>query len=224
MSHKFKIVLLGEGRVGKTSIVKRFVENTFDSGQISTIQASFLKKTLTVQKKSCTLAVWDTAGQEKFRALGPIYYRGAQGAVLVYDTTDIQTLDRVRDWIEELRKVLGRSVSLVIAGNKFDRLKKKQEVENEALELAKSVGAVHFFTSAKTGQGIEEMMKNLTERMVETVSGGKSNKSGKRTNFLIVSDSESDEEINNNSQNKKESGKNNGKKKKKKKNNSEGCC
>ncbi|KAJ3447929.1 ras-related protein rab-21 [Anaeramoeba flamelloides] len=223
MSLKFKIVLLGEGRVGKTSIVKRFVENTFDSGQISTIQASFLKKTLTVQKKSCTLAVWDTAGQEKFRALGPIYYRGAQGAVLVYDTTDVQTLDRVRDWIEELRKVLGNSVSLVIAGNKFDRLKKKQEVENEALELAKSVGAVHFFTSAKTGKGIEEMMKNLTERMVETVSGGKTNKSGKRTNFLIVSDSESDEETSNKIKKKKEkeTGKN---KKKKKKNNSDGCC
>ncbi|KAJ6228645.1 ras-related protein rab-21 [Anaeramoeba flamelloides] len=223
MSHKFKIVLLGEGRVGKTSIVKRFIENTFDSGQISTIQASFLKKTLTVQKKSCTLAVWDTAGQEKFRALGPIYYRGAQGAVLVYDTTDVQTLDRVRDWIEELRKVLGNSVSLVIAGNKFDRLKKKQEVENEALELAKSVGAVHFFTSAKTGKGIEEMMKNLTERMVETVSGGKTNKSGKRTNFLIVSDSESDEETSNKIKKKKEkeTGKN---KKKNKKNNSDGCC
>nr|AEE62138.1 unknown [Dendroctonus ponderosae] len=84
----FKVVLLGKGCVGKTSLVLRYVEDKFNGKHITTIQASFLNKKINIDGQRLTLAIWDTAGQEKFHALGPIYYRSANGAVLVYDITE----------------------------------------------------------------------------------------------------------------------------------------
>eukprot|EP00057_Strongylocentrotus_purpuratus_P012963 XP_011667437.1 PREDICTED: ras-related protein Rab-21 [Strongylocentrotus purpuratus] len=84
----FKVVLLGEGCVGKTSLVLRYVENKFNDKHITTLQASFLNKKLNIGGKRVNLDIWDTAGQERFHALGPIYYRDSNGAILVYDITD----------------------------------------------------------------------------------------------------------------------------------------
>ena len=94
---KYKVVLLGEGRVGKTSILIRFCQNNFDDRQQPTLQASYLDKKLNVDQQSVHLSIWDTAGQERFHALGPIYYRDADAALLVYDITDGDTLGRVRN-------------------------------------------------------------------------------------------------------------------------------
>ena len=85
---RFKIVLLGEGRVGKTSILLRYINGEYNDKQVSTLQASYLDKRITVNGDSAQLSVWDTAGQERFHALGPIYYRDADAALLVYDITD----------------------------------------------------------------------------------------------------------------------------------------
>merc|ERR1712125_48880 len=82
--HSFKIVLLGEGCVGKTSICLRYCENQFNDSHVTTIQASFLRKRLNISRSRVNLAIWDTAGQERFHALGPIYYRDSDGALLVY--------------------------------------------------------------------------------------------------------------------------------------------
>jgi Ras-related protein Rab-21 len=100
----FKVVLLGEGRVGKTCITVRYVKNAFNDQQESTIQATYLDRRLNVGKQSVKLMIWDTAGQERFHALGPIYYRDAQGALLVYDITDRDSFTKVRHWVKELRK------------------------------------------------------------------------------------------------------------------------
>lgn len=81
-SSTIKLVLLGDGRVGKTSLVLRYVENVFSDKQVATVQASYLTKRLTVDGQSVTLSIWDTAGQERFHALGPIYYRDADGSKL----------------------------------------------------------------------------------------------------------------------------------------------
>ena len=114
------VVLLGEGRVGKTCLCLRYVNNTFSSEQESTIQATYLEKRLNVGKRAVTLNIWDTAGQERFHALGPIYYRDSHGAVLVYDITDRDSFTKVRHWVKELRKIVGQTIVLVIAGNKAD--------------------------------------------------------------------------------------------------------
>lgn len=165
--YNFKVVLLGEGCVGKTSVALRYVEDKFNDKHITTVQASFLKKKLNVNGKRVNLAIWDTAGQEKFHALGPIYYRMSNGAILVYDITDEDSFQKVKSWVKELKKMLGSDICLVIAGNKVDLEKNRTVAIEEAEEYAKQVGAMHFHTSAKLNQNIEEMFLDLTYRMIQ---------------------------------------------------------
>jgi len=163
---QFKVVLLGEGRVGKTSLVLRYTQNQFDETQPSTVQASYQTKRLNLDGQSVTIAVWDTAGQERFHALGPIYYRDANGAVLVYDITDNDSFQRVQNWVKELRKMLGYDIALAIVGNKVDLERNRVVPVEKAEQYAESVGAKHFHTSAKLNKGVNEMFLDLTKRML----------------------------------------------------------
>lgn len=166
-SKAFKVVLLGEGRVGKTCLCLRYVQNSFTDHQESTIQATYLEKRLNMAKKPVRLMIWDTAGQERFHALGPIYYREASGAVLVYDITDRESFSKVRNWVHELRAELGQQIQLVIAGNKSDLEKKRQVDNEEAKAYAATVGAAHMLCSAKSGSGVEEVFLELTKLMMQ---------------------------------------------------------
>ena len=165
----FKIVLLGEGRVGKTCLCLRYVKGSFTDHQESTIQATYLDKRLNVGKRSVKLMIWDTAGQERFHALGPIYYRDAQGALLCYDITDRDSFTKVRHWVKELRRIVGKDIVLVIAGNKVDMEKNRQVDLNESEEYAKSVGAAHILCSAKTGKGVEQAFLEITKKMLKKI-------------------------------------------------------
>lgn len=162
----FKVVLLGEGRVGKTSLVLRYVNNVFSENQQTTIQASFLSKRLALGDTTVNLAIWDTAGQERFHALGPIYYRDADGALLVYDTTDRDSFAKVKMWVQELRKMVGPDIVLCIAGNKIDLAKDRAVDHEQAEEYAQSVGALHCLTSARNGKGIDDTFLSITKAML----------------------------------------------------------
>lgn len=182
-SQRFKVVLLGEGRVGKTSILLRYVNGEYSDRQVSTLQASYLDKKISVGNTPVHLSVWDTAGQERFHALGPIYYREAAGALLVYDITDAESFNKVKVWVKELRKVVGNDIAIAIAGNKIDLEKNRVVNEQEAIRsvkvsslfllfyfenqivfsYAKSVGAVHFHTSAKANRGLDEVFSDLAQ-------------------------------------------------------------
>ncbi|ELU08055.1 hypothetical protein CAPTEDRAFT_163376 [Capitella teleta] len=178
--HTFKVVLLGEGAVGKTSLLLRFVENKFNDKHLTTLQASFLNKKMNIGGKRVNLAIWDTAGQERFHALGPIYYRDSNGAVLVYDITDEDSFLKVKNWVKELRKMLGNEISLCIVGNKVDLENDRHISVQDAESYAASVGARHYHTSAKLNKGIEEMFLDLSKSMLEqsnthsAASGGSS--------------------------------------------------
>ncbi|XP_013773242.1 ras-related protein Rab-21-like [Limulus polyphemus] len=194
-SHSFKVVLLGEGCVGKTSLVLRYVENKFNDKHFSTLQASFLNKKLNIAGKRVSLAIWDTAGQERFHALGPIYYRDSNGAILVYDVTDEDSFQKVKTWVKELRKMLGNDVCLCIAGNKIDLEKDRAVSLEEADSYATSVGAKHFLTSAKLNRGIEELFVDLAKRMIEIAESSDEHRvnslgrgSNPRRNVVIVDD------------------------------------
>eukprot|EP00656_Telonema_subtile_P032581 TRINITY_DN3580_c0_g1_i4.p1 TRINITY_DN3580_c0_g1~~TRINITY_DN3580_c0_g1_i4.p1 ORF type:complete len:212 (-),score=51.57 TRINITY_DN3580_c0_g1_i4:243-878(-) len=163
-TQNFKVVLLGEGRVGKTSTVLRYVQDKFDDKMQATIQASFLKKVLAINQTSINMAIWDTAGQERFHSLGPIYYRDADGAVLVYDVTDGESFEKVKTWVKELRKMVGKNICLSIVGNKCDRERERQVSAEEGASYAESVGAVYHNTSAKLNRGIEETFFDLAKR------------------------------------------------------------
>ena len=116
-----QVVLLGEGRVGKTSLLLRYVKDSFSDSQAPTVQATYLSKTVKLENDArVTLNVWDTAGQERFHALGPIYYRDADAAVLVYDITDADSFARVKTWVKELRQIAGGEISLAVCANKSD--------------------------------------------------------------------------------------------------------
>ncbi|KAF2351964.1 Small GTP-binding protein domain [Trinorchestia longiramus] len=162
----FKVVLLGEGCVGKTSLVLRYVEDKFNEKHISTIQASFLMKKISIDGKRLQLSIWDTAGQERFHALGPIYYRDSQGAILVYDITDMDSYHKVQDWVRELRRMQGETIVLAIAGNKSDLSAHRVVDCTTAEQYAEEVGAIHFETSARLNEGVEELFLDLSRRML----------------------------------------------------------
>ena len=192
-SYSFKVVLLGEGCVGKTSLVLRYVENKFNEKHFTTLQASFLNKKLNIAGKRVNLAIWDTAGQERFHALGPIYYRDSNGAILVYDITDEDSFTKVKNWVKELRKMLGDDVCLCIVGNKTDLEKDRAVPIAEAESYAASVKAKHFQTSAKQNRGIEELFLDLTRSMIEISEANNHNANSlgrgtQRKNVVIVDD------------------------------------
>ncbi|CAK9803586.1 Ras-related protein Rab-21 [Anthophora plagiata] len=195
--YNFKVVLLGEGCVGKTSVALRYVEDKFNDIHISTLQASFLNKKLTINGKKVNLAIWDTAGQEKFHALGPIYYRTSNGAILVYDITDEDTFQKVKNWVKELKKILGSEICLAIAGNKVDLEKDRSVSIEEAEEYAKQVGAMHYHTSAKLNQNIKEMFLDLTQRMIQHADEAEQKSALSRTNStrrnVVVVEDEAEE-------------------------------
>lgn len=164
----FKIVILGEGRVGKTSLLKRFKYNTFDAHEASSQNATYLDKTVEDKKsgKEVKLALWDTAGQERFHSLAPIYYRDADGALIVYDITEPDTFKRVSTWVNEL-KTNGCSIPVSIVGNKYDMKTQQRVPTGEAEDFSRSIGARHSHASAKHARGVDEAFAALVESVVD---------------------------------------------------------
>ncbi|KAJ8511534.1 hypothetical protein OPV22_001968 [Ensete ventricosum] len=163
----FKLVLLGDGRVGKTSLVLRYVNNVFSEKQEATVQAFYLKKHLVIEGVPVTLSIWDTAGQERFHALGPIYYRDADAALLVYDITDNDTFLRVRKWVKELQQMASKDIIMAIAANKSDLVRSRKYDIQEAESYAATIGSKIFVTSAKSGTGVDEVFIDITTRLLQ---------------------------------------------------------
>merc|ERR1712178_585322 len=117
---QFKLVLLGDPAVGKSSLVLRFVRGQFFEYQESTIGAAFLTQNVSLNDYTVKFEIWDTAGQERYHSLAPMYYRGAQAAVVVYDVTSQDSFERAQRWISELRDQANRDIVIALAGNKVD--------------------------------------------------------------------------------------------------------
>uniref|UniRef100_A0A8D1SWQ3 RAB5C, member RAS onco family n=1 Tax=Sus scrofa TaxID=9823 RepID=A0A8D1SWQ3_PIG len=125
---QFKLVLLGESAVGKSSLVLRFVKGQFHEYQESTIGAAFLTQTVCLDDTTVKFEIWDTAGQERYHSLAPMYYRGAQAAIVVYDITNTDTFARAKNWVKELQRQASPNIVIALAGNKAD-LASKRAVE-----------------------------------------------------------------------------------------------
>jgi small GTP-binding protein len=164
----FKAVLLGEGRVGKTSIGMKWCQNSFDPQRPSTVKAGYYAKKLDTSSGLIELRLWDTAGQEEYHAVAPIYYKGAQAALLVYSVVDDGSFDRMRQWHQELRQILGAAVIIVVVANKVD-LAGRVISATKGVEYANSIGCTHFEVSAKTGQGLDMLFKYLGEELAKSV-------------------------------------------------------
>lgn len=153
--------------MGKTSLVLRYMEDKFNTEHLSTLQASFVTKKVTLPDESrAQLNIWDTAGQERFHALGPIYYRGSDGALLVYDITDQDSFLKVKSWVRELKQMRGSEIELVIVGNKTDLEDQRTVSYETAMRYAQTVGAQYVETSAKENESVTELFELLTQMMV----------------------------------------------------------
>ncbi|ELT99690.1 hypothetical protein CAPTEDRAFT_6450 [Capitella teleta] len=161
--HEVKLCLLGDSGVGKSSIVHRFVYDSFRPAMTSTIGAAFLTKTVIVDGTTYKYQIWDTAGQEKYRALAPMYYRGAAAAIIVYDITQESSFRATKSWITELQKHASPNIVLAIAGNKLDLDDLRDVQYSTALSYADKQGTVFVETSAKSAANIPALFMEISE-------------------------------------------------------------
>jgi len=168
MGNIFKVVLLGEGRVGKTSLLVRFTTNNFDDREQATVQATpFQPRPLQMGTQRVELQLWDTAGQERFHSLGPIYYRDAAAALIVFDITDMDSFERAKAWVKELQQMVGPDIVITIAANKCDLEKERSVPDAVVAAFAQQVGASYFNTSAKTGSGLDKAFRDIARRALQ---------------------------------------------------------
>ncbi|XP_056600471.1 ras-related protein Rab-18-B [Triplophysa dalaica] len=163
-----KILIIGESGVGKSSLLLRFTDDTFDPELSATIGVDFKVKTIAVDGNRAKLAIWDTAGQERFRTLTPSYYRGAQGVILVYDVTKRDTFTKLENWLNELETYCTRNdLVKMLVGNKID--KDNREVDrNEGLKFARKHSMLFIEASAKTRDGVQCAFEELVEKILQT--------------------------------------------------------
>ena len=160
-----KITLLGNPGVGKTCIIARYIEDVFNENNQSTIGANYSEKVIKKNNEDYQLDIWDTAGQEKFHALGKHFYKDSYVVCLVYDVTNQESLEALKTiWYPDLIKY-GESLKiLAVVGNKCDLYEEESADEQQAKDFAKEINAIFMLTSAKTGDGIEKLFDTLTDK------------------------------------------------------------
>ncbi|KAE9606151.1 putative small GTPase superfamily, P-loop containing nucleoside triphosphate hydrolase [Lupinus albus] len=160
-NYLFKVVLIGDSGVGKTNILSRFTRNEFYLDSKSTIGVEFATRTLQVEGKTVKAQIWDTAGQERYRAITSAYYRGAVGALLVYDITKRQTFDNVQRWLRELRDHADSNIVIMMAGNKSDLNHLRAVSTEDAKCLAEKEALSFLETSALEAYNVEKAFQTI---------------------------------------------------------------
>ncbi|XP_055829084.1 ras-related protein Rab11D-like [Solanum dulcamara] len=164
IDYVFKVVLIGDSAVGKSQILARFARNEFSLDSKATIGVEFQTRTLVIQHKSVKAQIWDTAGQERYRAVTSAYYRGAVGALLVYDITKRQTFDHIPRWLEELRAHADKNIVIMLIGNKTDLEDQRAVPTEDAKEFSQKEGLFFLETSALEATNVEDaFLTVLTE-------------------------------------------------------------
>ncbi|KAG5284540.1 hypothetical protein AALO_G00027800 [Alosa alosa] len=205
---KFKLVFLGEQSVGKTSLITRFMYDSFDNTYQATIGIDFLSKTMYLEDRTIRLQLWDTAGQERFRSLIPSYIRDSAAAVVVYDITsqerfrslipsyirdstvavvvfditNVNSFQQTTKWIDDVRTERGSDVIIMLVGNKTDLADKRQITTEEGEQRAKELNVLFIETSAKTGYNV----KQLFRRVAAALPGMESNQDKSREDMIDI--------------------------------------
>lgn len=177
-----KLLIIGESDVGKSSLLIRYVDDQFTENIQATIGVDFKTKTVDITGNRVKLAIWDTAGQERFRTLTPSFYKGAQGAICVYDVTKRETFNKMSDWLEEVHTFATKAdlVTMLVANktDKVDRVVSKQE----GLAFARKHSMLFIEASAKTAEGVKDAFEELVQKILDTPGLWESDHRGFRIN------------------------------------------
>ena len=168
----YKVLLLGDSTVGKTCFLLRYCDKRFQEAHLSTIGLDYRLKTMTLESgKKIKLQIWDTAGQDRFRAITKNYYKGANGIILIYDVTNLQTYENVKNWIAQIREEANPNVIIYLAGNKIDVSEDEKVVKTEdGQKIADEFNLPFYETSAKNGDNVNKIFEDLVEKVDEIYS------------------------------------------------------
>jgi len=162
----YKLVLLGDAGVGKTALAVQFVKGQFNEFTESTIGASFMNQTVTLPDDTLVkFQIWDTAGQERFHSLAPMYYRGAQAAIVVFDITNKNSFDKAQEWVRELQQQGDANVVVAFVGNKCDMQAQRKVPLEQATQYAEEMGLFYMETSAKTATNVSELFMRIAKQL-----------------------------------------------------------
>jgi len=166
----FKVVLIGDSGVGKSNLLSRFTRNEFNLESKSTIGVEFATRSITVDNKTIKAQIWDTAGQERYRAITSAYYRGAVGALLVYDIAKHLTYENVERWLKELRDHADANIVIMLVGNKSDLRHLRAVLTEEASAYAETSSLSFIETSALDSTNVETAFTNILTEIYHIVS------------------------------------------------------
>jgi Ras-related protein Rab-1A len=159
----FKLLLIGDSGVGKSSLLLRFADNTFTESFISTIGVDFKIRTIEIDGTTVKLQIWDTAGQERFRTITSSYYRGAHGIIVVYDITNAESFNNVQKWLQEIDRYACENVHKLLVGNKCDLVNERKVKYETAKEFADSYNLIFLETSAKNSTNVEDAFIKMAQ-------------------------------------------------------------
>ncbi|CAN6457006.1 unnamed protein product [Victoria cruziana] len=157
----FKLLLIGDSGVGKSCLLLRFADDTYLESYISTIGVDFKIRTIEQDGKTIKLQIWDTAGQERFRTITSSYYRGAHGIIIVYDVTDQESFNNVKQWLNEIDRYASDNVNKLLVGNKCDMAANKVVSSETAKSFADEIGIPFLETSAKDSTNVEQAFMTM---------------------------------------------------------------
>ena len=169
-SIQFKFLVLGEGKIGKTSLIERYINKTFKSNYIATIGMDIRRKRLEINNKEVDISITDTAGQERFRSITKMFYKGADGILVGFDLTDRNTFEQVNYWISQIEENSSKDypISLVLFGNKCDNVENIKVSEEDIEKLKEKYKLTFYKTSAKDGTNVQNAFQHLTKITLKT--------------------------------------------------------
>eukprot|EP01119_Soliformovum_irregulare_P025317 TRINITY_DN9330_c0_g1_i1.p1 TRINITY_DN9330_c0_g1~~TRINITY_DN9330_c0_g1_i1.p1 ORF type:complete len:201 (-),score=51.32 TRINITY_DN9330_c0_g1_i1:38-640(-) len=171
-TNTLKILLVGESGTGKSSLLLRYAEDTFSTTFMTTIGIDFKYKQMQVGDQEIRLALWDTAGQEKYRVITSSFYRGAHGVILVYDITNRESYQMLERWVADIAKYAPTTTTVMIVGNKSDMEEKRLVESDEAFQFAKAHKMAYMETSAKQKTNVDAIFASLADKIVQTMPAG----------------------------------------------------
>jgi len=176
----FKLLLIGDSGVGKSCLLLRFADHTYTESYISTIGVDFKIRTVELDGKTIKLQIWDTAGQERFRTITSSYYRGAHGIIVVYDCTDLDSFNNVKQWLNEIDRYASENVQKLLVGNKVDLVSKKVVDYDTAKDFADKLHIPFLETSAKAATNVEKAFLTMAAEIKNNMAQQPQQTSGKQ--------------------------------------------